>query len=329
MEKKVVIVTPTYKRAHILANTVRSILLQTYTNFEYIILDDNQNDDVEEVAETRRVVEAFEDKRVRYVKNTTNLGHPNIFHKALSFASGDYYMLYGDDDELLPDTLELFVNYLDSNPFVSIVHGMDMFRDEKGCLTKPNSPVTEDVQFDATVYLQSLLQADGKYGISLSACLFRTEIITGNKISVFGSYQWDVYFFAQYFLFSKKVGFLNMYADIRNAAVHHTGKDGSELYLFYIQVENLMLILKFISEFRFQLAVRNIDITQIRFRIGVKLLQQSMHIKDFSRGALCISAGFKSILRACADYFLYFTFRPVTLIFGKFNGLYRFILQKK
>jgi glycosyltransferase involved in cell wall biosynthesis len=322
MAEKVTIITPTYKRSHILGKTIRSILSQTYRSFEYIILDDNHIGDTEEVRKTREVVESFADPRVRYVKNSTNLGHPNIFGKCLDLINCEYFMLYGDDDELLPESLELFVHHLESNHEISVVHGMDKFRDENGEITKPASPVDRDTIYDAELYLRSLLGLEGKFGISLSACLFRSEIITCNKIKVFGSYQWDVYFFAQYFLYSKKVAFLNHYSDIRNAAVHHTGKDGSDLYLFYIKVENLSLILKFINEYSFALAVKKININRLRLRIGFRLMVQFIHVKELSRSFLCLEQGLGSIFLALFNYAAWIVFRPLAILTGKGMALF-------
>ena len=329
MESKVTIITPTFKRSHILGNTIKSILEQSYKHFEYIILDDNNLGDVEEIRKTRQLVESFGDSRLRYLKNTTNLGHPNIFGKCLDLIKGDFFMLYGDDDELLPDSLSIFVNYLNSNPDVSVVHGMDMFRDESGNISKLESPIEKDTIFDSTVYLESLLNIDGKYGISLSACLFRSEIISTNRIKVYGSYQWDVYFFAQYFLFSKKIGFLNLYTDIRNAAVHHTGKDQSDLYLFYINVENLFLIEKFLNEFPFALSVRKISINKYRFRVGKKLLFQFMHLKDFNRAIFCLELGVKNIIRVLLSHLCWLIIKPIAIVSGKVLALKFKLFGKK
>ncbi len=321
MEPKVTIVSPTYKRSHILANTVKSILEQTYKNFEYIILDDNHTNDVVEIRKTKEVIDSFNDPRIKYIKNTTNLGHPNIFNKCFDLISGEYFMLYGDDDELLPDSLDVFVKYLDSNAEVSLVHGLDMFKGDDGVISKPTPLWLEDKIFDSEVYLKSLLSIDGKHGISLSAVLFRSEIITVNKIKVFGSYQWDVYFFAQLFLYAKKIGYLNRYTDIRNAAIHHTGKDGSDLYLFYINVENLILILKFLEEFPFALAVKNIDINKYRFMIGKKLLVQFMHIRSFPKALLCLEFGLKNIFKVIFYYLVFGIYRPLTYLYGKFTAI--------
>lgn len=317
--KKVTIVTPTFKRSHILGKTVQSILNQTYKNFELIILDDNNSNDTEEIEKTRNVITSFNDPRVAYIKNTTNLGHPNIFNKCLEYISGEYFMLFGDDDELLEDSLEYLVNYLDNNPEASLSHGLDMFKDEDGNIFKAEPLVEKEGLLDAELYLNSILSIKGSYAPSLSAALFRSEIITVNKIKIFGSYQWDVFFFCQYFLHAKKVGYLNKYMDIRNASVHHTGKNGSSLYLFYIQIENLYLILKFINEYSFALVAKDYNINKFRFIIIKMLFQRFIHFKDKNKAFLCFEIALKNLIKLGLIYTLYYPFKIFFKILWRIN----------
>ena len=78
------IVLPTYKRARVLPHAIRSVLAQTYANWELIVVDDNSPDD------TAQVVAGFTDQRIRYVKNDPNLKLPRALNCGFSLARGSY-----------------------------------------------------------------------------------------------------------------------------------------------------------------------------------------------------------------------------------------------
>jgi glycosyltransferase involved in cell wall biosynthesis len=86
------IVLPTYKRAHVLPDAIRSVLNQTYTNLELIIVDDNSPD------ATREVVASFDDPRIRYVRNEPNLKLPRALNRGFSLARGEYLTWTSDDN---------------------------------------------------------------------------------------------------------------------------------------------------------------------------------------------------------------------------------------
>jgi len=100
------IVLPTYKRAHILAQAIRSVLDQTYANLELIIVDDNSPD------ETATVVQSFDDPRILYVKNDPNLKLPRALNRGFSLAKGDYFTWTSDDNLFANNAIERMVNRL-------------------------------------------------------------------------------------------------------------------------------------------------------------------------------------------------------------------------
>lgn len=102
------IVLPTYKRAHLLAQAMRSVLDQTHGNLELIVVDDNSPDD------TARVVSGFEDPRVRYVRNDPNLKLPRALNRGFSLARGSYLTWTSDDNLLAPTAIEKMVAALET-----------------------------------------------------------------------------------------------------------------------------------------------------------------------------------------------------------------------
>jgi glycosyltransferase involved in cell wall biosynthesis len=99
-------VLPTFKRAHVLPHAIRSVLEQTYQNWELIIVDDNSPD------ETSAVVQSFNDARIHYVKNDPNLKLPRALNRGFSLARGDYLTWTSDDNLLAPEAIEKMVGVL-------------------------------------------------------------------------------------------------------------------------------------------------------------------------------------------------------------------------
>lgn len=105
-EPLISIITATYNRAHLLPRAINSVLNQSYRNFEMIIVDDGSSDNTEEVARS------FDDKRVLYHKHARNRGMLAARNKGFDLAKGEYVALLDDDDELLPEALEIAVHKL-------------------------------------------------------------------------------------------------------------------------------------------------------------------------------------------------------------------------
>src|SRR5687767_990466 len=95
------IVIPTRERADTLHHAIRSVLFQTYPNFELVVMDNASSPD------TAEVVAAFRDPRIRYARSATRLSMSDNWELGLSHTSGDYVFVLGDDDALLPDALDI------------------------------------------------------------------------------------------------------------------------------------------------------------------------------------------------------------------------------
>jgi glycosyltransferase involved in cell wall biosynthesis len=95
------IVMATYNRAGLLPRAVNSVLNQTYRNFELIIVDDGSTDNTEETCRS------FGDRRIVYFKQETNKGIMAARNRQLELARGEYLALLDDDDELVPEALEV------------------------------------------------------------------------------------------------------------------------------------------------------------------------------------------------------------------------------
>jgi len=109
------VIIPTYNRAKYIEESIRSVLAQTYTNLEVVVVDDGSTDD------TEIIISSIVDSRLRYI-HQPNCGRSNARNHALSIASGKYITFLDSDDLFLPNKIELQVAYLKSHPGVGMVY---------------------------------------------------------------------------------------------------------------------------------------------------------------------------------------------------------------
>lgn len=112
---KVSVLMPVYKTDEAyLRVAIESILNQTFTDFEFLILDDCPDDDRE------KVVKSYDDPRIIYAKNERNLGITPSRNKLIEMAKGEYLAVFDHDDVSLPERLEKQVAYMEANPNVGV-----------------------------------------------------------------------------------------------------------------------------------------------------------------------------------------------------------------
>lgn len=94
------VIIPTYNRQYLVQRAINSVLGQTYENFELLVVDDGSSDD------TPRIVQGYEDERIKFFRHEHNKGACTARNTALERARGDYIAILGSDDIWLPDKLE-------------------------------------------------------------------------------------------------------------------------------------------------------------------------------------------------------------------------------
>jgi glycosyltransferase involved in cell wall biosynthesis len=100
---------PCYRGAAHLGAAISSVLAQTFTDFELVIIDDNSPDNTDEV------VASFADPRIRYLKNPKNLGPEGNWNRCLDEARGRFFKLLPQDDLIAPDCLAEQVAVLEAD----------------------------------------------------------------------------------------------------------------------------------------------------------------------------------------------------------------------
>lgn len=101
MEKGLVsVIMPSWNTGMYIAESIRSVIDQTYENWELIIVDDCSTDDTDEIVGT------FTDKRIKYLKNEKNSGAALTRNRALREAKGEWIAFLDSDDLWKPEKIE-------------------------------------------------------------------------------------------------------------------------------------------------------------------------------------------------------------------------------
>lgn len=112
MEPHVSVIIPTYNRAHLLERAIKSVLRQSYSSLELIVVDDGSKD------ETPMVISKYP---LRYVRLPSNRGVALARNRGILKARGNLIAFLDSDDEFLPPKIEKQIKYLEKNPWAKLV----------------------------------------------------------------------------------------------------------------------------------------------------------------------------------------------------------------
>ncbi|WP_341868513.1 glycosyltransferase family 2 protein [Marinilactibacillus kalidii] len=215
------IIIPTYNSASYLEATLNSIVVQSYSNWEAIIIDDCSEDD------TKLIVSRFQesDSRIKYLKLEKNSGTAVARNKGVEEASGTYIAFLDSDDMWAKDKLTKQINFMEENNyyFTSTSYSkIDQDGKELGRIVSPlkkmnyyellkrntgNSTVIYNAEFlgkffipdirkrnDYVMWLQVIKKAKNIYGLDEVLAMHRVRegSLSKNKFSLL-KYHWHVY----------------------------------------------------------------------------------------------------------------------------------------
>jgi glycosyltransferase involved in cell wall biosynthesis len=135
---KVSVIIPTYNRERLISRAIESVLKQTYTDYEIIVVDDGSTD------RTSELLKKFEG-RIRYFYQQ-NSGISGARNRGLEEAKGEYIAFLDSDDAWLPEKLTIQVEVLDKNKDVGIIYSKMLILNEAGkhCGFKPDEKTGRD-----------------------------------------------------------------------------------------------------------------------------------------------------------------------------------------
>jgi len=149
--KMFTICIPTYNRHELLKSTLEAVLSQTYQDYEVFVVDRGSFPDVS------KIVEEFNNEKFHYIKSSQEerlfQSFTNIVKNKMK---GDCFLFLGDDDTLLPNSLEIVAKTFDKNPQLEILQTGLVHYNLK------NNTTTDSLEMVAKQYLGDLIPFDGE-----------------------------------------------------------------------------------------------------------------------------------------------------------------------
>ena len=166
------IITNCYNGEAFLEETIKSVLSQTYTDWEYLLFDNCSTD------RSAEIFKSYIDPRFKYYRNdhTISLGHGR--YEAVKLVHGDYICFIDSDDLWLPENLEKQVAVMEGDSDIGLVY-TDYQR--FGFNNKPR--ITSNHGYRTTSEMLAY------YDLGLSSTMFRRELLSKHGISIYKSYQ--------------------------------------------------------------------------------------------------------------------------------------------
>jgi glycosyltransferase involved in cell wall biosynthesis len=114
---KFTIITNSFNRRTLAEHCIRSVLVQSYSNIEYFVIDNGSREPLDEL------IESLNDPRIIYTRHDENQCLNHLLNTTFEHVTGDYLLWLQDDDALTPDALKLVTEYLLLNPSAEILFG--------------------------------------------------------------------------------------------------------------------------------------------------------------------------------------------------------------
>ena len=124
------VIMSVYNGEPYLKESIESILNQTFTNFEFIIVNDASID------KTREIIQSYTDSRIVYIENEINIGQTKSLNKAIKIARGKYIARMDSDDVAFPNRFGVQVEFLNRNANIKVIGSWYLIINETGKIIK-------------------------------------------------------------------------------------------------------------------------------------------------------------------------------------------------
>ena len=119
---------PAFNASKYLHDCVRSVLNQTFINFELIITNDGSSDN------TLEIINSFKDRRIKIIADTRNMGISDRINQQVDMARGAYFCRMDADDIMFVSRLQVQIEFMVSNPEVDVIGSQAVVIDEKNSI---------------------------------------------------------------------------------------------------------------------------------------------------------------------------------------------------
>ncbi|AFY48356.1 glycosyl transferase [Nostoc sp. PCC 7524] len=129
LHPKITVIMPVFNGEKYIQTAIDSILNQTFTDFELIVIDDCSCD------KSLEIIKSYNDNRIKLLENNTNLGVTKTKNKGIEKSLGEYIAFLDCDDYAYPSRLAEQLEFMESNPDFGMIGSWVEVMDENGVLT--------------------------------------------------------------------------------------------------------------------------------------------------------------------------------------------------
>lgn len=143
------IITPVYNGQDFLDRSIKSVLAQTYENWELLLIDDGSSDNSVQI-----IKYYLEDNRIKLLRNESNSGIPTTRNKGIENSTGEFIALLDQDDEWLPHKLEKQVNkFLEIDDSFGLIYSNVEVRTDQGILADQKKEIEPEASIQSNLEL--------------------------------------------------------------------------------------------------------------------------------------------------------------------------------
>ena len=150
MEKLISVILPVYNSEKYISEAIQSVLDQTYSNFELLVLDDGSTDN------TLSIINKFADERIKIFKSERNYGIVHQLNKGIDNSRGEFIARMDADDISHPERFNKQIDYLNSHPTIDVLGTFANKIGEEAGLIQYNYNKSEQISFLLNFYCYML-----------------------------------------------------------------------------------------------------------------------------------------------------------------------------
>ena len=202
-EVKLSVCIPVFNGVEFIKEAIDSVLTQSFTDFEIIIVDNCSSDN------TVNIIKQYQDDRIRLFQNPTNIGLIPNWNKTLEYANGKYIKLLPADDFIYPNCLAKQVAVLDKDidKKISMVCGRRNIINDLGKILLNRGFSKTDIEVSGTEAVNKNIRSGGNIIGEGGAIMFRKDVL--KKTGVFNS---DIFYVLDLDLWYKILLHGNLYS---------------------------------------------------------------------------------------------------------------------
>ena len=261
-----------YNSSKFLEETIKSVLAQTYLNFELLIIDDGSTDD------TKLIVQKFikKNQNIRYYYQQNN-GYPSARNMAINLAKGQWIAIIDHDDIMLPNRLTEQVADILKNPFAKLFSANSNHIDTYGNFTNDNFSKFNPLNLDLSHRIAA-------FELIKNGCFIGTETVVFEKLSAvnIGGFN-EVYKFLGDYDFFIRLALVNkIFVSNKILSNHRVHKDNAQFYYFSTGKgywEYARIYFKFLFNKKFFITEKIIILKRIYIYIQYGIVRSILNLK--------------------------------------------------